>query len=790
MMQRSDSEEPPRFELHMRVEFSPQIAEAAPGATRQQQRAFGIETWPLYLHCYATHEALPDEPVVLFIPSAADVRPMPLVVPVAHCGGEECVFAPLRDAGVYTFADVQRRSDGQRFSRSLSVNFNGYCTTYSRDGNRCETRLGGASLSIADLERLIDRRVALRIPMIQNTTNNKRGGQMPPPRAPRSWNDVLVKGIVTISDVTLHRVPSGERITYAEFARRHLLPPQMALDTYDSESEAQVMSAVFDVITRSLRAFIAPSAPERIMPPPTRDWQGRFHTPELRWRRRTGPSFVYMLNRSRKPADREFRRNGARIALRRSALSADDAVAFGRLIINRKELGMLDEPYGARENAYLGLMVRLLTLFATAMPYLDDFVNANCAQRGAWKDELLEATEDMKVARITCADDCEGTGSENVMQAQELAREPSRSATQSTGDAETDTIDLLLGQMSRILREAYVVSLLLLAVTNNRALSALELGTGTAGSGNGANDSIPAHTIGILIPRAQFGNMVPPALRAAFDTPSSNYEAMRSRYLPMLVLDGTSRVDPALLPTAEYYSAADSAAAVAHDDKRRSLASALQNVRDMASLDAQICTLKDKTRLTVEIFTSETKRLDRERDKFEHHFYKWFVTLQTVDGLSSVPIADFALVNRRKSTYAVTIDEMMVRGAEAVSAEPFLRITKKEAAQIDMVFADEEPVPRLKLAPYRASSIALPPEIVALARPTTVDASRQPTLLHPRQRVVSVRLVDLGPPELAALRAISALPAVRGVDVDAFRIVDALLPARRPLDMLDVTLHF
>jgi hypothetical protein len=467
-----------------------------------------------------------------------------------------------------------------------------------------------------------------------------------------------------------------------------------------------------------------------------------------------------------------------RVALRRSRLTLDEAFECARLFVAN------GGAVGEKENAFLCFISRLVTLFATSMCYLDDFVNSNKAGSPI-SEANIEITEDMKSPRVTRADDCEGTALEAFMECVELIERIARLSSPSSSSPE----DRLLAQVSSTL-PLYVPCMSLFAVTNKKAVPASALGAMAAGGG----DEVPAHTIALLIPYHQFERWVADSFSRERLRGTKFYRARAAALeqceragckLPLLLLDGTARSDPEMLPVSEYFSANEKADGT--------FGRALNDLHDRLLLTDRVLDGIKNTRLSTELFVSEAQLTDehKKNKRDVSDFYKLTVKVQTL-ATAEFGQCDFAAVYRKppatKCTYGVFFNDFALL-SDNVGLTPYLTVKPLDMAKIDMLLAGEEFVPPLAATPSAVSTLdVVDSRLAPLVRSGSVTPSA--TLLHPRTIVLAARAQDIGDDEILALQKVAALQSVTRVDVDIFRLVDAVSGVGGPCDVVDITLYY
>jgi hypothetical protein len=777
------STQTPTFELRFDLLYRPAVAGGS---------GYRCEAYPLWLQTFTTHELRPRTPLTLLYRNADDtVEPRSVSLPLTTPSSELDVYAPLRDAGGYaSFAAVGRQFIVGRVSRSSSLIFNAYCSTVAEDGNDVQARAGTTRVSMRVLLELLRRPGETRsFAVIQNTGNPpdaERSGE----RGPRKDSGALHKGSITLRHVRLYAA-SGAHASVDEFERQVLLPPQPAIDNETDEQRAGVAEAMRDLVIRSLTAFTNRHGPA-VLPVPTKAFIGHFHVPEWRMSYLFAPSFPYLGYKSHRASRRSFFIEALRNSLRRCVLGVAQATEYGQSLLTNGARGQ-------REHASARLLVMMITIYANMMPYLDDFVNENVAS-APYSEQRIEITEDFKSARITNADDCEGTGCEPLLEVVELTERLEPAARDPT------PLDNLLDLLAAVAR-CYVPCLSLHAVTNKKAVPAAHLDVD--------DDNVPAHTICVLIPYRQFERWAADELGGVSRLRSTRFYRSRAaafesapEKLPLLIVDGTARSDPSLLPLSEYFSAEERARGV--------YGRALAHLHDKCLFVDEVRRHCNGTRLTVELFSGEAELTEAHRTNTADvsDFYKYTVKVQTL-ATAELGMCDFAAVMRPhagarnaesgRGTYGAYFNQFLLQSDE-VRLVPYLRVTPTHMAMIDMLMASEEFVPPLCTTPLDTTKSGVLPlaspsverrlRALVRGRSTSVvgggggDDNDESTILHPRTVVVSARAIDVGERELQALADVAASPGVTRVDVDFFRIADAVSGIGGPTDVVDVTFFY
>jgi hypothetical protein len=734
---------------------------------------YRCEKVPLWLQIFASHEFRPYAPTTLQYTSSEPTK-RSVFLPLQAAEHESQVYAPLRDAGGYeSFTAVGRKFVPGRASRSSCIVFNAYATTYTEDNNPVTTRVGAAAMTMPSLLQAAHSGYPLKLRLLQSTKNSsakiaRATGWIAKP-------EPVGKGYLTISNICIQD-KNLARMTAEQFERDVLLPSQ-PLDLETEKQIATVSVRFRELIIDSMAAFATLNGRVPKLATPTLPFLMHFHCPEWRLRCLSVPAFAYLAYRSHAPSALSFFLQAQDVALRRSQLTVQQALEFGRLITEKNSAR-----FGQRENAFLLFVSRLVTLLANAMAYLDDFVNTNVEETIA-SEANIEIVEDMKSARVTRADDCEGTALEALLECIDMVER--MSVTNSSPEY------LLLKQVAAVL-SLYVPCLSLFVVTNKKAVPAKALGA--------KGEDVPAHTISLLIPYHRFEKWVSAHISKEKLRATKFYRmrataleqwAAQDKELPLLLLDGTARSDPEMLPLSEYFNAAEKTDGVFERAK--------QDLLDRIVLTDKILEFTKDTRLSTELFSSEEELTDKHKiDKSDvSDFYKLTVKVQTLATVE-LGMCDFTTVYlhppAERSSWGVFFNDF-VRLSDDVGLVPYLHAEPIDMAKIDMVLAAEEFVPPLATTSSAVSTLeTIDERLTSLARG---DESYRCTItpsggthLHPRVIVLSARAQDIDENEVVALQAIASLSAVKRVTVDIARILDAVSSVGGALDIVDVTCYF
>jgi hypothetical protein len=746
--------------LHLRCTYASGLAG---GGARAK-----AENFPLRLHAFGTHELRRERPqVFVFESSAVDAqhrpaRPGALDFEVAlewrGVADERQLYAPLRDLGAYTFADVDRRFEPGRVSRAARFVINAYATTQNKERQRCFVRAGCTVFTVDDLVRALDGAV-LTEALVQNAADVQ-------PKS-RERGDVLrtdpplLKGTVTVQRAWLTGGTQDDLL-------RSLLPASPAFDLLSTEQMRDAGFEMNALIDRNMNTFFGPSAPLSV---PSIPALGPFHAPVSERDQFAIATFGYALNRAPHPPPLEFFIEQVRIVSGRRG----QAPAWVARTLTTAFDAAQQQPSRADLLGALSFGAALLTTLANALVYIDDFVNRNRADE-PWDESKVEPDEDNKIARAVGGDDCEGLALECMMLAADLYFDGDKLR---SGAPRSDESDALAAVM-RVL-PYYVPGQMFGAVTNAK----LTYG----GAATMTRADTLAHTFFALIPFDRVVVYCPAELARRLQATkrwqwaAGREAAFKRLALPWLISEGTAIVDATMLPIDSYYEDRNELAkAVRLSERRSGFIDELQDKLTDVRLQTEM--------LTVE--RADAALASGQRDLSA--FYKWVNGFST-SAFAEALVFDFAFYYERSArgkAYGVRFNDIMksrLTPSELIRMMPTAVLTQREAAVLDNIMALEEPVPCLA-SPKTAAVIGAPDARAALAE---LVADRRPpmpsTAAHRSRMLVTGRAADIGPGEIAALRRIASMDWA-SISVEWRRVAAFDLTALEPIEVVDIVLQY
>ena len=752
------------MKLRLRCTYEPQLA-GGDGRPRS-------ETLPVRVHVYGTHELRRNVPsAALLFAEPAAAYPFDADVDWIGVANEQQLYAPFRKRGAYTFAEVDRLFEPHKVSRAARVVINAFVSSMNPERQRCWVRAGSASFTQANLRRALagERLVCA---LVQNAVDvdmsTARGKGVLRTDAP------LVKGVLTIESAQL----IGGTLDDFE---RSLLEPQPAFDMASDDEMFKAAAEMNLVIDRVMATFFGPRALLRY---PSIAPLLPFHEPVSMRDQEVLSSMAMTLQHAMRPPPAEFFTNAITIVHERRGIAKQQMLDIGRRMRDTSSA----VPLLTERLAFASMVCACVTLFASSLPYIEDFANRNRANQ-PWREELVEGDEDNKTARAEGADDCEGVASENVWIALDLIDDGDEIIGSATPTEITYDLLRLIVWFLRL----YVPCQTFGAVTNAK------LAFGCASQMTRENTL--AHTYGVLMPFDKFDEMLSDETRALVAT-TKRYRELTARRsamarlapLPVLLAEGTATVDGTYLPIDLYYDDSQTA--------ERDAAIAVMQTKE--KLLEQVHEKLSGTSLLAEMIAAE--RLDdallsNRRDL--SGFYKWVNGMKTAM-FAEARVVDFALYYQYTDrpthrTYGQRFNDFLLScfvdtpaGRPQLRMLPTTTLTKREAAVADNILALEEVVPRL-LAPSAADDGPLGTEEArrALAAIVVERRPRMPsTLMHKGRILVTTRARDVRSAEIEALQAIAQMQNWAAVSVDWRRVARVELPNLEPVDILDIVFQY
>ena len=752
------------MQLSLRCLYEPELAG---GAGRAK-----CEVFPIRLHTFGTHELRRDRPstAILFPPDLADAEHRPLasrrqdfefesVIEWRGVEREDQLWAPFRDAGAYTFAQVGRKFEPNKLSRSVRVVFNAYCRTLNPEKQTCWVRAGSTSFNIDQIRAALNG-FQVCCAMVQNAIDVD-------PRARKS-NDVvrvdtpLIKGKVTILKAQL----IGGTIDDFE---RLFLPPQPGFDMETNAQLRQSSLVTNAIINRHMDMFFTDRG---LLTRPSIAPLLRFHAPVSLRDQVLMPSMGMVMNRSQSPPPLRFYIDAVRTVCARRGIEPARLASVADAMFGAAALPKRSEMY-----AFYSFCGALFSLLANSFAYVEDFANKNKAGT-PWSDANVEGDEDNKIARTERADDCEGLALEIFMVAMALYTDGDQVLAERTEFAAEYK---LLTFVVRLLR-LYVFGQMFGAVTNAKMTYGAEI---TA-------DQTLAHTYSAMIPFDKFVRMLGDATRDKLGKTKRyrEYESAETQRLlarldpPLIIGEGTAIIESVMQPVDLCYDSTD----------RQGFAEGTAAAEFKTRMSDQVHSRIDLVRLQTEMpFPGRLAQdlVDARRDL--SGFYKWvngFVT----SVFAEARMIDFAFLYRQNDgslTYGVRfndfllVDKSLHRSSKrhTIGLMPTIEMSHYEVAVIDNILALDEAVPNV--LPGDSSAIRRLPSVDRLAR-SGPSANAGEIAIHKKRVLVTGRIEDIGPREVAALEQISSLPEWTNITVNWTSVARVDLPFVEPIDIVDV----
>lgn len=303
--------------------------------------------------------------------------------------GANSMLMPFYEGGAYNDKiDVAQFSASRDMAASTSVVLTFYATTFTTNKQTCNSNVGTAVVSLAELQSAAKRSGKLALPVVFDRNCHDKEGV----------KQVLTKGSVMIDSINLHDVKLR---SVAEF------------DVFDGgHHESLFMEAMRCVIKRGQQTFFSKDGKVAFLSQPTEKFLKPFHVPEFATPRAILPSCVYALLKPSGPINIQYCENMLAIAMKRSwCKDANEFLQWSAFIDG--------EPLTHQSHAAIALCVRMLVAFPLSQCYLDDFANMN--KNGApYKQTNIKAIEDFHICRNCRGDDCEGCFLEAMMLYQQI----------------------------------------------------------------------------------------------------------------------------------------------------------------------------------------------------------------------------------------------------------------------------------------------------------------------------------------------------------------------------------
>ena len=600
-----------------------------------------------------------------------------------------------------------------------SISFNAYAETATQNGQLCRTRAGEALLLLSEL-----------FETTPSTADNVRA----------EWqitgDEPLVKGFVDVHYVEL-MLHSGDNETVLEDASKHIVfagksDAATVFHAEDRDSEARALAAqstkeLWDSVNKSLSVFF----PQRVAPLGTSVPSSlrRMHCPNFNTTAGLLPGSVYALRLPRALPPASYYQKALDVALLRNDARAEHLMAAVSAQARTPERTLASSRYVSK------ILVEMMTVYANAMVYLDDFTNdggrtylaevdsgaspdastRSNAHRvrlvrrsaGGNRKNTVEISEDYKTARLGHGDDCEGVAKEIYIQYWQFRRaELAQSATSASP---------LLAHLQQMVRNnVYTPVMVLAAVTNKKLDTSVHVLT---------DEEAMAHTYttfvttSSLLSRLQDADHADAEFAGLSERIRSSAYAKGYKHAPWhdgldssLVAEGTARSSTFLLPVATYYD---------EDDERRREA----EKRAVERYNAQVKLMRALPSAVVALEIPNRHIVDDARDIVEDRtdasdFYKANSALY-VSAFRDTGILDLAFAQTSGSsslTHGVRFNRFATRDWHpSLRFVPYNALNERQGALIDAALAQLEPIPALRRDETVATEFESQPPPASLA---------------------------------------------------------------------------
>jgi hypothetical protein len=577
-----------------------------------------------------------------------------------------------------------------------TISFNAYAETATQHGQACRTRAGEALFLLSDL--------------LETTPS-------PADRVRVAWQktgDVpLAKGFVSVRYAELvHHTANGAFVVKPDdhfffdsdadtaiFHEYDVLPGARERAAATSEELANAVNSSLAVFFPSESAPLGTSVPSSLR---------RMHCPYFNTSAGLLWGSTYALRVPRSPPPPHFYEAALAATLARNDAHPDHVMAAVRAQADAPTRTLASSRFVSK------LFVEMLTVFANAMVYLDDFTNeggrtylatidsnaspdaskrghvqaVRLVRRSEEKIEGIESrnvvnvVEDYKTARLGHGDDCEGVAKEIYVQYWDFLR----------AELDAGNSELLHHLQSLARAHVYVPALMLAAVTNKKLDTAVQ---------PLSDEEAMAHTYTAFIKTSTFlaslsdaDKSTPLAAKVRSSSYARAYRAAEwhAGLDDVLVAEGTARSSAFVRPTTTYYAADDV-------DRIRRLATA-RYAAQMALLEAKL----PMNAVSIEI---PNRRVDDEggaiaRDKADvSDFYKANSAMY-VSAFRDTGVLDFATAQTSSSTASGLTHGMRFtrfsqpRWDASSRLVPYNPLSERSGALADAVLSQLEPIPPLR----------------------------------------------------------------------------------------------
>jgi len=635
--------------------------------------------------------------------------------------------------------------------------------TATESGRPCDTRAGNSFHLLSELLASPDaqhRRVEWQL-----------NGDVP-----------LAKGFLSISRVTLVSLADDvieldyrEYVRFDEVSERALFHGDEETMRLAEDGSTQ-LAALVEHANRAMQCFFGKNA---LLARSDPSYMRPLHCPYYLTAAGMLDGSMYALNAPRRvPPALFYERALDAVLLRNDARASDLLLAIEA---QRRAPTRLLESTRYVEGKIYG---ELFTVFANALPYLNDFVNDDgdtlevvedskssrtmrfvrrAAAGGSHAKETIAVSEDYKIARLYHGDDCEGVALEIHMEARQFARVALDAYTSYDSDDEGRARVALLRHFQQLSHDCVYVPTMPLAAVTNKSLDheKRELD----------ESNVLAHTFTALVPTALLLERLDGDAQLVAAVRSSHhvrtYLASRPRAYDrerdVLTLEGTARASAFQVPIGTLFASAP--------PKRRAeeLEAAKQRI------EAQYALMRaDEQLASLVAFEVIQRRIDDASGDYAadrqplSDFYQTVSSVYTAS-FADVGVLDLALARRQRDgslTHSLHYNKFAATTSQRSDEwrfVPYNRIDAAEGARAERILSRLEPVPSLSID----DSTARPPAVAAFARLRTrsVRTGAASAILRtdprampgvPRSIVVTVRAEEVEETDVA-VRLVAAL---------------------------------
>lgn len=635
----------------------------------------------------------------------------------------ECLQLPYYRGGAYARLPdevIAAASDVNSVSSAALVILHVYATTYSETAQQCWTHVGSAvvtaSFIVSKANAGAD--VRERMEVWQNIDNSALG------------TDKLLKGYVTLTNfqavgIEIRTVSQQSR---EQMVKRMHSVIQRGMLSFFAARDIAAQPASERGYYNSGTLFVNDTPRAAFLNRATKKCLSRFHCPTYATETALLPASAYAMMMPAGAANVAYFEGTVAVGLRRSGLVEAEALHLGGQALTFA--GTEEERY-----AFASFAVRSACVGALSQCYLDDFINRNVGTR-QWSSKLIEGAEHFQIARLLKAEDCEGLALEIKMHIRQLCR------------LNHDELSPLLQCVRQFFR-LFVPTLMLGAVSLKKMTNEeMEQGLNNA------------HTFVALIPYRQFHAASKHEAQQGLEQ-SRFFAERRSEFARdddwnPLIAEGTAPIDPAMRPVVSYYE---------EGSEREALALQAAEMRRELGCDIlDVLHASDERNLVFEALNALLRPTAGEDYSTFYKYTSSFATAEFADRRTF----DWTFVyNRDEDTKRATSVQFadFIDARASVGVLAHMDVTEEEAAIMDTILLEEQPIPVLEPAPrdYRSleeTRYTAVLDTLVRARKGAIGG----TWLHRRQIFLTIRSQDITARTIQALRGVSALANVRWLE--------------------------